>query len=51
MWSKRKAYFILARIVRAKNRGEGVEQRKANFILARIVRAKDRGEGVEQEKG
>ncbi len=32
MWSKRKAYFILARIVRAKDTREGVEQEKGCFL-------------------
>jgi hypothetical protein len=51
VWSKRKAYFILARIV-SKDKREGVEQEKVVFYSSKntVVRAKDTREGVEQEK-
>ncbi len=35
MWSKRKAYFILARIVRAKDTRKGVEQEKELFYSSK----------------
>jgi hypothetical protein len=35
VWSKRKLYFLLARIVRAKDTREGVEQEKVVFYSSK----------------
>jgi hypothetical protein len=50
VWSKRKLYFILARIVRAKDTREGVDQEKGLFYSSKNSKSQGYKKGVEQEK-